>query len=73
MDVRPEVWTATTASSNEAIGSVKVWEAGCNGYYRSPSGLVVTQWPYSMSEFQRRTERVDGGDYRSGRRSDARA
>ncbi len=38
-----------------AIEGVSAWNAGCNGYYRSPSGRIVTQWPYSMSEFQART------------------
>jgi hypothetical protein len=39
---------------------VKVWQAGCTGYYRTPSGRVVTQWPHSMSEFQRRTATLAG-------------
>ena len=41
------------------IGRVTVWQAGCNGYYRSPSGRVVTQWPFSMTEFRRRTAEPD--------------
>ena len=38
---------------------VVVWQASCHGYYRSPSGRIVTQWPYSMTEFQRRTAVID--------------
>ena len=38
---------------------------GCTGYYRSPSGRVVTQWPYSMSEFERRTSVPDPELYES--------
>jgi hypothetical protein len=37
--------------------------SGCTGYYRSPSGRVVTQWPFSMSEFRERTQKPDDGAY----------
>ena len=55
MDVRPEPMSEYNEEIQEAIGGVRVWQAGCNGYYRTPSGRVVTQWPYSMSEFDRRS------------------
>jgi hypothetical protein len=36
------------------------WQAGCcNGYYRAPSGRVVTQWPHNMKAFKQRLESVD--------------
>jgi hypothetical protein len=35
-----------------------VWHAGCNGYYRSPSGRVVTQWPHTMAEYRKRTASI---------------
>ena len=46
-----------------AIAGVRVWQAGCNGYYRTPSGRVVTQWPYSMTEFHRRVADHDPTDF----------
>jgi hypothetical protein len=51
----------------QAIARVAVWQAECNGYYRAPSGRVVTQWPYSMSEFRRRTSASDADAYEAAR------
>jgi protocatechuate 3,4-dioxygenase beta subunit len=53
-----------------AIERIEVWQANCNGYYRSPSGRVVTQWPHSMSEFQsqRHTRTPDPGAFEVARR-----
>ncbi len=34
---------ATRSSRKDEIGSVEVWQASCNGYYRSESGRIVTQ------------------------------
>ena len=36
-----------------------MWQAGCRGYYRVPSGRIVTQWPGSMSEYRARTQHPD--------------
>ena len=49
-----------------AIAGVDVWQAGCNGYYRTPSGRIVTQWPFSMEEFQRRTAAIDPDAFEVG-------
>ena len=59
IDVRPEVMERYNEEVQEAIAGIEVWQADCNGYYRTPSGRVVTQWPYSMSEFRERTSKVD--------------
>ncbi len=67
VDVEPEAMDRYNRHVQEAIEGVTVWQAGCNGYYRTPSGRVVTQWPFSMTEFRRRTEAVDPADYRVGR------
>ena len=55
IDVRPEPMAAYNDEVQEAISGVEVWQQSCNGYYRTPSGRIVTQWPFSMSEFERRT------------------
>ena len=55
MDIRPEPMERYNEEVQQAITGIKVWQAGCNGYYRTPSGRVVTQWPFSMSEFRDRT------------------
>ncbi len=51
IDVKAESMAAYNERMQEDISAVEVWGAGCNGYYRSPSGRVVTQWPHSMSAF----------------------
>jgi cation diffusion facilitator CzcD-associated flavoprotein CzcO len=59
LDVRPETMARYNDEVQRAIDGVSAWQAGCNGYYRTPSGRIVTQWPYSMSEFQARTAKPD--------------
>ncbi len=56
LDLRPAALERYDAEIQRDISAVAVWQANCNGYYRSPSGRVVTQWPHTMSEYQRRTE-----------------
>lgn len=47
-----------------------VWSR-CSSYFRSPSGRIVTQWPYTGWEYTRRTWRLHSGDWlhRDGRSS----
>ena len=59
LDVRADVMHTYNEEVQRAIAGVKVWQAGCNGYYRTPSGRVVTQWPYSMTEFRERSGAID--------------
>ena len=67
IDVRPEAMARYNAEIQEGITKVTVWQASCNGYYRSPSGRVVTQWPFNMGEFRRRCEQVDWADFEDSR------
>jgi hypothetical protein len=41
-------------------------EPGCNGYYRGVSGQIVTQWPWSITEYTRRTDASDLADFELG-------
>ncbi len=66
IDVRPEPMECYNEEVQRAIAGVSVWQAGCTGYYRTPSGRVVTQWPYSMTEFRERTERSDPDAFEVG-------
>ena len=59
VDVRPDVVERYNDALQRDIDQVEVWQAGCNGYYRAASGRVVTQWPHTMAEFERRTTRDD--------------
>ncbi|MFM7069522.1 MAG: flavin-containing monooxygenase [Actinomycetes bacterium] len=63
VDVRPEPMARYNDEVQKAIAAVPVWNADCNGYYRSPSGRIVTQWPFSMSEFRDRTAVIDPSDF----------
>lgn len=63
VDVRPEPMARYNDEVQQAIANVPVWNADCNGYYRSPSGRIVTQWPFSMLEFGERTAAIDPADF----------
>jgi cation diffusion facilitator CzcD-associated flavoprotein CzcO len=63
MDVRPEPMERYNEEIQRGIAGVRVWQADCHGYYRTPSGRIVTQWPFSMSEYQRRTAEPDADAY----------
>ena len=54
IDVRPDRMAAYNEEVQRAISGVAHWQAGCNGYYRSRSGRVVTQWPGTMGEYRDR-------------------
>ena len=60
-EVRPEVMDAYNVELQQRIDAVEVWHAGCNGYYRSPSGRVVTQWPGGMADYRAATIEIDPG------------
>jgi len=66
IDVRKQPMEHYNDDVQEAIQGVDVWQAGCNGYYRTPSGRIVTQWPLSMSEFRKRTSHFDSSAFDSG-------
>ncbi len=59
IDVRHECMEAYNEEIQRGIAGVSVWQADCHGYYRTPSGRIVTQWPFSMTEFRERTEKPD--------------
>ncbi len=68
VDVRPERMASYNEEVQRAIGGVEHWQAGCNGYYRSASGRVVTQWPGTMGEFRDRAAVPQSDDFVVGLR-----
>ncbi len=68
LDVRPDPMERYNEEVQQAIGSIEVWQADCNGYYQTPSGRIVTQWPFSMSEFRERTSKPDAEVYETAPR-----
>jgi cation diffusion facilitator CzcD-associated flavoprotein CzcO len=64
IDVRPDVEARSNEQLQRDLDGIGVWAAGnCHNYYRGPSGRIVTQWPHSMSEYRRRTERPEPADF----------
>ena len=68
VDVKPAVQARYNDEVQEAIAGVNVWQADCHGYYRSENGRIVTQWPYSMIEFDERTRVLDEAAFEVGMR-----
>jgi len=67
IEVTPEAEAAYNAQMQHDLDTVGVWGAGnCHNYYRGAGGYIVTQWPHSMSEYRRRTERLDEDSYLRG-------
>ena len=66
VDVKPEVQARYNDDVQAAIAGVNVWQADCHGYYRTESGRIVTQWPYSMIEYDDRTRVLDDDVYEVG-------
>jgi cation diffusion facilitator CzcD-associated flavoprotein CzcO len=61
VEVRPEA----EKRFNERLSADlerSIWTQ-CTSYFRSPSGRVVTQWPYTELEYARRTWRVRPRDW----------
>ncbi|MEM7140661.1 MAG: NAD(P)/FAD-dependent oxidoreductase [Actinomycetota bacterium] len=67
LDVRADVMREFNDTLQDDIAGVDVWQAACNGYYRSASGRIVTQWPFNFGEYQRRTEADDVSSFELGR------
>jgi cation diffusion facilitator CzcD-associated flavoprotein CzcO len=65
VDVRPESAADYDDEVQRGIADVEVWQADCGGYYRSPSGRVVTQWPFSMTNYRERTAVIDPDAFES--------
>lgn len=52
IDVRRDAMDAYNEQLQADIAKVEVWHAGCGHYYESPSGRIVTQYPYSMFHYR---------------------
>ncbi|MEV6876419.1 NAD(P)/FAD-dependent oxidoreductase [Amycolatopsis sp. NPDC051128] len=62
VDVRPEVEERYDAEVQKRLGR-SVWSA-CTSWYRQADGRVTTNWPGLVTEYDRRTRRLDLRDYR---------
>ena len=55
LEVRADAMDRYNRDLQRDLDGVEVWQTGCHGYYRVPSGRIVTQWPHSMTEYAVRT------------------
>jgi len=67
VDVRADRMSEYNVKMQEDIEAGVPWnkQAGCNTYYRSPSGRVVTQWPHTMGEYRDSIELPEFDAYES--------
>jgi cation diffusion facilitator CzcD-associated flavoprotein CzcO len=63
MDVRRQAMEDYNTELQHHLDAVEVWQAGCHGYYRGPSGRIVTQWPHTMAVYRDRSMRPDPHTY----------
>ena len=66
MDVRRDAMDRYNELIQRELDGVEVWNVSCHNYYRTPSGRIVTQWPNTMSEYRRRTRKLDDTAYEIG-------
>lgn len=68
IDIKKDVMNQFNAKLQKDIAKVEVWQAECGNefYYRSESGRLVTQWPYSMDEFTAQTTRENADEFDVG-------
>ena len=52
INVQRDAMDAYNAELQQGIANVEVWHAGCGHYYESPSGKIVTQYPFSMFHYR---------------------
>jgi hypothetical protein len=62
LDVKAEVEERYDTEVQRRLSS-SVWSA-CSSWYRQADGRVSTNWPGLVTEYDRRTRRLDPADYR---------
>jgi len=67
IDVKREAMIDYNVQLQRDIASITVWRDDCRGYYRAPSGRIVTQFPYTMTTYERMLAVPDAHCYESAR------
>jgi cation diffusion facilitator CzcD-associated flavoprotein CzcO len=65
IDVKREAMTDYNVQLQRDIASIEVWRDDCRGYYRAPSGRIVTQFPYTMTTYEHMLAVPDAHCYES--------
>lgn len=63
IDVRGEAQSDYNERLQADIESVTVWNGNCGGYYRTNSGRIVTQFPYTMTRYKEMLAEQDDASY----------
>jgi cation diffusion facilitator CzcD-associated flavoprotein CzcO len=63
LDLREDVERHFNRKLRRRLDST-VWQSGCTSWYVNEAGRNVNNWPGFMSEYRRRTARLDLEDYR---------
>lgn len=67
IDVTPEAQATYNEQLQKDIAGITVWRSDCRGYYRAPSGRIVTQFPYTMTTYARMLAAPDAQRYETAR------
>lgn len=67
LDVRRDVMDDFNTELQQQLSAIPVLQASCNGYYRSPSGRIVTQWPFNFAAYRARVDRDGIHSFETGR------
>jgi cation diffusion facilitator CzcD-associated flavoprotein CzcO len=59
IDVRPEIMKSFNEDLQSAINRIDIWRSGCNNYYATGTGRIVTQYPHNMSTYRAHTMTPD--------------
>ena len=63
MQVRASVQRDFNVAANERLSKNVVADDNCLSYFKLPNGRIVTQWPWGMDEYHRRTLSPDFSDF----------
>ena len=62
IELRPEPAAAFDRELREALGNT-VWQSGCTSWYVDEHGNNPSQWPWTWTNYRRRTARLDPAAY----------
>jgi len=65
IDVKADLEAAYNDQMQKDIAAVEPWMDGCNNYYRSSTGRVVTQWPKNMTTYREMIKEIDPDAFES--------
>lgn len=62
LEVRPEVFERYDAEVQQALER-SVWASGCRSWYKTESGRITTNWPWTTARYWWRTRRPEWTDF----------